>query len=68
MIKGIATKQSLRIQGAQNSVTNENVREVNLIPALKTSSSNLELIYSAATATNRVPNERVSILFFPLDN
>ena len=61
--KGIATKHNFSIQGAQNSVTKENAKELNLIPALKTSSFNLELIYSAITATKKVPNERVSICF-----
>lgn len=58
---GIAIRHSFSIQGAQNSVTRENAKELNRIPALKTSSFNLELMYSAITATKKVPNERVSI-------
>ena len=64
--KGIATKLSLRIQGAQNNVTKEKVSDVKRIPALKTSSLIFELIYSAIAATERVSNERVSILLFLL--
>ena len=59
---GMATKASLRTQGAQNKVTREKVSEVKRIPALKTSSFILELRYSAITATNKVTRERFSIL------
>ena len=66
MTKGIATKHNLSTQGAQNRVTREKATEVNRIAAWKTSSSILELMYSAIAATNRVTNERVSILLFLL--
>ena len=64
--KGIATKPNFNTQGAQNSVTTEKVSDVKRIPALKTSSLIFELIYSAIAATERVSNERVSILLFLL--
>lgn len=64
--KGIATKLSLRIQGAQNSVTKEKVSDVKRIPALKTSSLILELRYRAIAATKRVIMDRASILVFLL--
>ena len=63
---GIATKHSFKIQGAQNRVTREKVKDVKRIPALKTSSSILELMYSAVVAMKRVTKERVSILLFLL--
>lgn len=63
---GIATKANFKIQGAQNKVTKEKVREVKRIAALKTSSFILELIYSAIAAINKVTNERLSILLILL--
>lgn len=63
---GIATKPNFKIQGAQNKVTKEKVREVKRIAALKTSSFILELIYSAIAAINKVTNERLSILLILL--
>ena len=66
IIKGTATRQSFSIQGAQNNVTKEKARDVNRIPALKTSSFILELTYSAIAATDRVASDRVSILLFLL--
>ena len=64
--KGMATKPNLRIQGAQNKVTREKVKEVKRIPALKTSSLILELMYNAAAATSKVNSERLSMLFYPV--
>ena len=63
---GMATKANFKIQGAQNKVTREKVREVKRIPALKTSSLILELMYSAIAATNKVTNEILSILLIRL--
>ena len=45
------------------SVTNVKAKDVKHIPALKTSSSILELMYSAIAATENVAMESASILF-----
>jgi hypothetical protein len=54
---------NLNTQGAQISVTRVNAIEVRHIPALKTSSLILELMYRAIAATEKVVMERASILF-----
>ncbi|MDJ0591944.1 MAG: hypothetical protein QNJ72_18460 [Pleurocapsa sp. MO_226.B13] len=56
-----ATKDSFKIQGAQNNVTNEKATDVKRVAALKTSSLITELVYRAIAATAKVTNESASI-------
>ena len=62
----MAATANFKTQGAQTSVIKVNAKDVKHIPALKTSSSILELMYRAIAATEKVAKESASILLYTL--
>jgi hypothetical protein len=62
-MRGMLATANFNSQGAQINVTKVNARDVRHIPALKTSSFILELMYKAIAATKKVVMESASILF-----